>query len=238
MSGEKKSPRSCSLKKILGFSWALDLAAILPFAALIPEPCLALETVYLTNGRSMVIENHQAAGSRMLLLLQGNGQMEIECDWIQSFGPSDQFVSQDQQAQYSECDETFRTYNRKEIQQLVRESALKYSLDEKLLVSMIRTESNFNPMAVSARGAQGLMQLMPETATTYKVNNPFDPKENLEAGARYLKDLLQQFNQNLLLALAAYNAGPTSVIAYNGIPPFPETTRYVQKVLALAEKTQ
>jgi soluble lytic murein transglycosylase-like protein len=77
---------------------------------------------------------------------------------------------------------------------------------------------------------------MPETASAYKVKNPFNPRENLEAGARYMKDLLQQFNQNLVLALAAYNAGPTSVLNYNGVPPFPETTRYVRKVLALKEE--
>jgi soluble lytic murein transglycosylase-like protein len=238
MSGEKHSSKSCLLKNVLAFSWVLDLAALLPFAVLRTEPCFALETVYLTNGRSMVIENHQVAGSRMLLLLQGNGRMEIESEWIQGFGPPDQFENQDSQAQYPKSDETYKTYNREEIQRFVRESARKYSLDERLLISMIRAESDFNPLAVSARGARGLMQLMPETATSYKVNNSFDPRENLEAGARYLKDLLQQFNQNLILALAAYNAGPTSVMAYNGIPPFPETTRYVQKVLTLAERRQ
>jgi hypothetical protein len=200
------------------------------------QPCLASEAVRLKNGRILVVDRHEETGFRTTLILPGNGRMEIETAWIEGFGPSEEFEPATRVSSDSEGVEIDRRYSQEELHQLVRENALKFSLDEKLLVSMIRAESNFDPLAVSTRGAQGLMQLMPETASAYKVKNPFNPGENLEAGARYMKDLLQQFNQNLVLALAAYNAGPTSVLDYNGVPPFPETARYVRKVLALKEE--
>ncbi|HEX5127650.1 MAG TPA: lytic transglycosylase domain-containing protein [Rhodocyclaceae bacterium] len=107
------------------------------------------------------------------------------------------------------------------------------TLDPALLHALISVESGFNPRARSARGAQGLMQLMPATARRYGVHNAFDIKENLRAGAHYLHDLLALFDQNTSLALAAYNAGENAVIrSGNRIPPFPETQRYVPKVLA------
>ena len=115
--------------------------------------------------------------------------------------------------------------------QVIKTVARKNQLAEGLLSSIIRVESNFNPGAHSPRGAQGLMQLMPETVAAYKVKDSFDVRENVEAGARYLRDLLQQFDQNLVLALAAYNAGPSTVIGYKGVPPFPETQNYIRRVL-------
>jgi len=200
------------------------------------EPCLASETLRLKNGRVLVVDRHEATGFRTTLILPGNGRMEIETAWIEGFEPTDGFEPSTQIPGDSESMKVDKKYSQEELQQLVRENALKFSLDEKLLVSMIRAESNFDPLAVSSRGAQGLMQLMPDTASAYKLKNPFNPRENLEAGARYMRDLLQQFNQNLVLALAAYNAGPTSVLDHNGVPPFSETARYVKKVLALKEE--
>jgi hypothetical protein len=208
----------------------------LVLALCLAQPCLASETVRLKNGRVLVVDRHEATGFRTTLILPGNGRMEIETAWVEGFGPSEEFEPATGISSDPTILEADRRYSPEELQQLVRENALKFSMDEKLLVSMIRAESNFDPQAVSSHGAQGLMQLMPETASAYKVKNPFNPRENLEAGARYMKDLLQQFNQNLVLALAAYNAGPTSVLNYNGVPPFPETTRYVRKVLALKEE--
>lgn len=113
----------------------------------------------------------------------------------------------------------------------IRETADRYSVDALLLASIIEVESGFDPRAVSHRGATGLMQVMPSTAGTDA--DLYDPERNLEAGASYLNTLLERFEGDLALALAAYNAGPNNVRRYGGIPPFRETRRYVDKVLKL-----
>lgn len=107
-----------------------------------------------------------------------------------------------------------------------------YGVDPKLVHAIISVESGWDPRAVSRKGAQGLMQLMPQTAARYGVRDVFDPLENIEGGARYLRDLLHEFNGDLRLALAAYNAGGEAVRHYRGIPPYPETQEYVRAVLA------
>jgi soluble lytic murein transglycosylase-like protein len=101
----------------------------------------------------------------------------------------------------------------------------------KLVSAVIRAESGFNPRAVSRKGAQGLMQLMPTTASILGVRNSFDPRENIDGGVRHLRGLIDRFPQSLPLAIAAYNAGEKAVTQYGGIPPFPETQDYVTKVL-------
>ena len=112
----------------------------------------------------------------------------------------------------------------------VGDMAKEQGLPPELVQSVIRAESNGNARALSPKGAMGLMQLMPETAREYGVSDPFDPVDNLRGGVNYLRDLLREFSGNLSLALAAYNAGPGAVRKYQGIPPFPETESFVQKV--------
>ncbi|MGM0844325.1 MAG: lytic transglycosylase domain-containing protein [Bacillota bacterium] len=116
------------------------------------------------------------------------------------------------------------------IQQIINKAAQKYNIPTKLISSVISQESNFNPDAVSHAGASGLMQLMPATARGLGVTDIFDPEQNVFAGTKYLRQMMDKYNGNLEMALAAYNAGPGNVDKYDGIPPFKETMQYVQKV--------
>jgi soluble lytic murein transglycosylase len=115
--------------------------------------------------------------------------------------------------------------------QEIRDAAERYGVPFSLVSAVIRAESGFNPRAVSRKGAQGLMQLMPNTAATLGVRNSFDPRQNIDGGVRHLRSLIDRFTNNLPFALAAYNAGEKAVVQYGGIPPYPETQDYVTKVL-------
>lgn len=116
---------------------------------------------------------------------------------------------------------------------IVHKKAEEYKIEPSLIKAVIKTESNWNSKAVSRKGAMGLMQLMPATASEMNVRNPFNPEENIEGGIRYLRYLLERFNGNLPLALAAYNAGPKTVEKFGLVPPLTETRQYVSKVLSL-----
>jgi len=113
----------------------------------------------------------------------------------------------------------------------IRDAAARYGVPERLVTALIAEESQFNPRAVSRRGAIGLMQLMPQTAELLGVRDSYDPLENLDAGVRYLRELLDRFDNNLPLVLAAYNAGEKAVVEYRGVPPYPETRDYISRVL-------
>lgn len=114
--------------------------------------------------------------------------------------------------------------------EIIRHHASSYHLEEALIKAVIKVESNYQPRTVSKKGAQGLMQLIPATAKSLKVNNPFDPSENIRGGSEYLRRMLDLFNGDLDLALAAYNSGPSTVKRYGGIPPYDETLNYVKRV--------
>lgn len=113
----------------------------------------------------------------------------------------------------------------------IKEVAARYGMSAELVAAVIEAESEFNPRAVSRRGAQGLMQLMPKTAATLGVDDPFDPRENIEAGVRHLRALMDRFGNNVPLALAAYNAGEVAVIKHRGVPPYRETRAYVNRIM-------
>jgi soluble lytic murein transglycosylase-like protein len=119
----------------------------------------------------------------------------------------------------------------KKYDDVIRKAAKQFGMEVNLIKAIIKAESSFDPDAVSESGAQGLMQLMPDTANDMEVGNPFDPEENIFGGTRYLSLLLQRFNHDKRLAVAAYNVGATTVTKYDAIPPIPQTRRFVEKVM-------
>jgi len=123
------------------------------------------------------------------------------------------------------------TLEEESIEAMIRSAARRNAIEPDLLAAVIAVESGYNPSAVSPKGAQGLMQLMPGTAKDLLVTNPFDPRQNIEAGAKYLRQLLDLHNGSFVDALAAYNAGRGRVARYNGVPPYRETIAYISKVL-------
>ncbi|ABO51021.1 Lytic transglycosylase, catalytic [Desulforamulus reducens MI-1] len=124
----------------------------------------------------------------------------------------------------------------REYEAMVEKSALRHGIDPALCKAVARAESDFNPRVTSRTGAMGLMQLMPGTARDLGVKNPYDPEQNADGGVRYLKSMLERFDGDVNKALAAYNAGPGAVERYGGIPPYEETTRYIQKVIRYQQK--
>lgn len=204
------------------------LALAASCGALLLAPCgVRADNIVLKNGQRLNVTGYQLIGDTYHLQMAG-GSVDVPQDQVASIEPEDSFAPPPPPPPAAKAN--FRD--------LVEHSAARYQVDADLISSVIATESNFNPRAVSRKNARGLMQLMPETAAKLGVRNVFDPQENIDAGTRYLGNLLQRYRNDLALALAAYNAGPERVEQYGRVPPFAETVSYVRKVQRTYEKSK
>src|ERR1700719_558095 len=185
----------------------------------VPLFAAGADVAVLRNGFSIRHERREIVGSvtRLYLGADTNGYVDVPTADIESF-------EQDISAPAS-------THPSQSVNEVVNAASGRYHLDPDLINSVIHAESGFNPRAVSPKGAQGLMQLMPQTASRLGVANSFDPSDNLEGGTRYLRELLERYNFDLIKALAAYNAGPQRVEQYRGVPPYYETQAYVARII-------
>jgi soluble lytic murein transglycosylase-like protein len=173
----------------------------------------------LRSGARLHITGYERDGERVRLAVDG-GTVSVAADDLVAVEPEEHFAA----VPVPTVKRTGPFGN------LIHAAAEKHGVDESLITWVIAAESNFNPRAVSRRRAQGLMQLLPKTAALYSVSDIFNPAENIDAGTHYLKDLLARYRGDLRLALAAYNAGPDMVERYGGVPPFPETQKYVRLI--------
>jgi soluble lytic murein transglycosylase-like protein len=232
-------------------AWAAAMI-LLATAAL---PCRAADAAVLRNGFSIRHERRQVIGTITRLYVNGDDSSFVdvptaEIDHFEAL-PVDTAPPQPGPAQPGKYEPTSHVslpgsaekQQPSDLNEVVRAASGTYSLDPDLVNSVIRAESGFNVRAVSPKGAQGLMQLMPQTASELGVQNAFDPQANVEGGTRYLRELLERYNFDLVKALAAYNAGPQRVEQYGGVPPYYETKAYVARIVRdfnkkkLAEKT-
>jgi soluble lytic murein transglycosylase-like protein len=195
---------------------------------LLAAPALRAEYVVLKSGQRLKVTGYQLLGDKYRLQLKG-GFVEVAAAEVVAIEPEDVFTPVTAPAQ-PPPQPLYRD--------LVEAAAKKYNMDADLITSVIAVESNFDPKAVSPKNARGLMQLLPETAAQLGVKNIDDPAENIDAGTRYLRDLLLKYNNDLALALAAYNAGPDKVQLYGRVPPFAETISYVKRVKRGYEKSK
>jgi soluble lytic murein transglycosylase-like protein len=193
-----------------------------------------MKKAVLRNGFAIRHQRRQVIGTITRLYVDGDESsfVDVPTEEIDHFEavPEEsalhiQFQASPQKVEHSTVEHAV------DLNEVVKAASGTYRLDPDLVNSVIRAESGFNVRAVSPKGAQGLMQLMPQTASQLGVQNAFDPQANVEGGTRYLRELLERYNFDLIKALAAYNAGPQRVEQYGGVPPYYETKAYVARIV-------
>jgi hypothetical protein len=176
------------------------------------------EYVVLRSGQRLSVTGYRHEGDKYKLQIAG-GTVEVVAEEVVSIEPEEVFTP----TKHNEAVNA-------PFGELIEAASAQYRVDADLITSVIAAESNFDPKAISHRNARGLMQLLPETASRLGVRDIFDPKENIDAGTRYLGELLKHYNNDLVLALAAYNAGPEKVQKFGKVPPYAETLYYVRRI--------
>jgi len=177
------------------------------------------EIAVLSSGLTLKLEGHRAEDGLVVLSLRGGGEMGVPPEVVRGFVP-DEVI-----------EEVTLPPGGGNLRELAAAAARRHGLEPGLVMAVVSVESGFRPRAVSPKGAQGLMQLMPMTAQALGVEDAFDPAQNLDGGARHLGELLTVYGGDLTRALAAYNAGEGAVLRHGGVPPYRETRAYVRKVL-------
>ncbi len=205
--------------------WAIAASAL--GLALLPCFAAAADLAVLRNGFTIRHERRQVVGENTRLFTAGGDSSYIDVPTAEIEG----FEKDLTVPKPAEIPPPKTTAAAPDLKQVVSSASAAYRLDPDLINSVILAESGFNSRAVSRKGAQGLMQLMPGTAGGLGVTNPLDPQANVNGGTRYLRQLLERYNFDLIKALAAYNAGPLRVEQYRGVPPYRETRAYVAKIV-------
>ena len=208
----------------------LSLLALL----LVVRPAVApasAELVLLTTGRTLAVTGHDFDGDRVVLHMPSGGQIVAARSLIVRIEPD---VAPPPPPEVAVVAAPVPVLPATPFAEIIDAMSVRHGVDPTLVAALIEVESAYRPDARSPKGAMGLMQLMPATARQYAVSDPFDPSANIEAGTKHLRSLLDRYD-DVTSALAAYNAGEGSVRKFGGVPPFPETRRYVNKILKLVQ---
>ena len=213
---------------------------LLALVALFAATPASAELLFFSEQRTMSVAGHRFEGDRIVVSLRGGGEMTFDRALVMKIAPDEVEFPVETSHGATGGNEIPAASPRHVLvtntpyDPIIESASDRHGVDARLLKAVIQVESAFQPRARSHKGAMGLMQLMPKTARQYKARNPYDPFANIDAGTRYLKTLLTQFE--LPLALAAYNAGEGAVRRFGGIPPYAETQAYVAKILGLLGK--
>jgi soluble lytic murein transglycosylase-like protein len=223
------------MKKAIQIACWTPVITLLAVTALL-LPCAAADSAVLRNGFAIRHERRQVIGTitRLYTSADNSSFVDIPTAEIDHFEalPAEAAPLVPREDSQSKSVAPAKAVQRPvDLNEVVEAASGTYHLDPDLVNSVIRAESGFNVRAVSPKGAQGLMQLMPHTASDLGVQNVFDPQANVEGGTRYLRELLERYNFDLIKALAAYNAGPHRVEQYGGVPPYYETKVYVARIV-------
>jgi soluble lytic murein transglycosylase-like protein len=213
------------------------LKKLVPCLMLLTLAASASDTAVLRNGFSIIHQRRETLGDTTRLYINNNDPTSFvdvptaEIDHFENVPDPPVTKTADTITANPTLKSAALPVQPFDLNETVKTASGTYQLDPDLVTSVIRAESAFNVRAVSPKGAQGLMQLMPQTSTQLGVKNAFDPQANVDAGTRYLRELLERYNFDLVKALAAYNAGPLRVEQYNGVPPYYETRAYVARIV-------
>jgi len=211
---------------------------LIAYLAIWVLPCLAGEVAVLKNGFSIPHQRREIVGdvTRLYVSSDGSSFVDVPTAEIEHFEAAPEEAASGSRLSASGTSATlpqhgFPARPQTDLNQVVNEASGRYRLDPDLVNSVIKAESGFNVHAVSRKGAQGLMQLMPGTASQLGVSNAFDAQANVDGGTKYLRELLEKYNFDIVKALAAYNAGPHRVEQFGGVPPYYETRAYVARIV-------